>query len=172
MRVHEIVPGKLFISGEPASPPTRADWAALERAGITAVLNLTTRDNAVLRRQLGGAYHRVTLSDGARVDPALVEAAVHQVHVWLGDRLRVLVHCHAGRNRSALVAARVAQRLLGLTGDEAVAHVRARRPRALANSAGEAYLRAQPRPRVTYAEQRALEVGTAMNVQRKLGIVS
>lgn len=48
---------------------------------------------------------------------------------------RVLITCAQGRNRSGLVSALVLRRLYGLTGDQAVHHIRGCRLGALTNSA-------------------------------------
>jgi protein-tyrosine phosphatase len=48
--------------------------------------------------------------------------------------LEVLVHCHEGRNRSALVTALALRELTGCSGEDAVAVLRAARPGVLSNS--------------------------------------
>ena len=48
--------------------------------------------------------------------------------------------CAQGRNRSGLVSALIAARVLGLTGTEAMAHVRERVPEAITNEAFAAWL--------------------------------
>ena len=62
----------------------------------------------------------------------------------LGARLvssghKVLSHCALGFNRSALVAGLIL-RYMGLNGEQALAHLRARRPGALFNDAFASYL--------------------------------
>lgn len=54
---------------------------------------------------------------------------------------RVLVTCMAGRNRSGLVSALVLMTRRGLTGEEAVAYIQAKRPNALSNDSFAEWLR-------------------------------
>jgi hypothetical protein len=58
-------------------------------------------------------------------------------------RERVLIHCQMGLNRSALVAGLVLV-YNGLSGEDAVARLQARRPGALYNEVFAAYLRQMP----------------------------
>jgi hypothetical protein len=61
-------------------------------------------------------------------------AAAGKVISWMKDGLRVLSTCHAGRNRSGLVAAIALCKGAGLSPDQAIAAVRsARGPHALSN---------------------------------------
>ena len=51
----------------------------------------------------------------------------------ISNGLRVVIHCRAGQNRSAFIAARAIQLLTLCTGEEAIARVRRGRPNALTN---------------------------------------
>lgn len=65
-----------------------------------------------------------------------------KVVVWLNEDKKVLVHCQAGLNRSALVAARVLMLKDAYTADEAITIVReARSPVCLCNQGFEDWLR-------------------------------
>jgi hypothetical protein len=68
------------------------------------------------------------LQDGMTAEELLAEAA------WVVDRLRagqrVLVHCHAGINRSSTVCCAALMLLEGITADAALARVRERHPEA------------------------------------------
>ena len=68
------------------------------------------------------------------------EAAKTIIH-HLDQDHRVLVTCQAGRNRSGTVSALVLMARRGITGDAAVALVRARRPKALSNEGMCAWIR-------------------------------
>lgn len=117
----------------------------LERVGATAVISLSRK--GVEAEAVGDRWHwHVPIPDGRRVDAALVESIAQTaagLHV-VGHT--VVLHCLAGRNRSALVAALVLRRLEGLTGEAALEEVRRLRPRALANPVFEELLRGLDAP--------------------------
>lgn len=52
----------------------------------------------------------------------------------------VIIHCNAGRNRACLVVALTLRELTGISGHEALQHVRSVRPRAVANPWFESWL--------------------------------
>lgn len=129
----------LFLS------PACDDWAPIvERHGLSAVIDLE-----------GG------LDSGIPVNPNQViyvyfpfkdedVPTLHKLHAvarlgaaLVQTRERVLVHCQMGLNRSALVAGLVLV-YSGLSGEDAVARLQARRPGALYNEVFAAYLRALP----------------------------
>jgi protein-tyrosine phosphatase len=66
-------------------------------------------------------------------DPALTLRLAAMVAGLVDDGYQALVHCTFGRNRSGLVATLVVRELLGLSGRDALAHVRDRRDRAVNN---------------------------------------
>jgi protein-tyrosine phosphatase len=101
----------------------------LREVGIEAVVDLR-REAAPLEAEaekLGLEYYRLPVRD--RSAPPVEELL--QVVEWVRGRIRagrrVSVHCHLGRGRSALVVAAylVAE---GMGVEEAVEHLRARRP--------------------------------------------
>ncbi len=69
------------------------------------------------------------LDYGGLPAPAL-ETAVREVNQWLDEGARTYVHCRAGWQRSAAVAAAVIAVRVGIDIDEALAHVQARKPSA------------------------------------------
>jgi hypothetical protein len=131
--------GLLFLS------PACDDWAPIvEHHGLSAVIDLEAGLDAGIPahpNRVIYVYFPFTDEDVptlhklhavARLGAALVEA-----------RERVLVHCQMGLNRSALVAGLVLV-YNGLSGEDAVARLQARRPGALYNEVFAAYLRQQP----------------------------
>lgn len=76
---------------------------------------------------------------------ALKAAATIADHLAAGGRVHVT--CQQGRNRSGLVAALALVRFKRLSGQDALEHVRASRPGAIANASFEARLVALPTPR-------------------------
>jgi protein-tyrosine phosphatase len=122
-----------------AYPLDSGDVAALERVGIRRVLNLTEDreyrpgDRRAVERALTAAgieERRMSLPDYGGLPPAALEAAVHAINAWLDDGSRTYLHCRAGWQRSAAVAAGVVAVRDGLDIDEAVAYVQRRKPSA------------------------------------------
>jgi len=84
-------------------------------------------------------YSEYAIPDGKYFKPDLFGKALEDLELWHAEGRTVLVHCHAGRNRSAtLIALYLIRR--GWTPEEAIAHIREVRPRAIANPVFEAAL--------------------------------
>jgi len=122
-----------------AYPLDADDVAALERVGIRRVLNLTEDDEyrpgdrPKVERALAAAgieERRMSLIDYGGLPPEALETAVKAVNAWLDDGACTYVHCRAGWQRSAAVAAAVVAVRDGLDIDEALAYVQARKPSA------------------------------------------
>ena len=144
---------------EPADPPTElllglwqggcpVDFTWVREAGIRAVVDLSDADSVAPAGELDGlVYLKAPLADGAAVpDPPLVLRLAALVAGLRDEGYRVLVHCGFGRNRSGLLAALVVREALGVSGAEALAHVQARRRRAVNNEAFADWLRSLPAP--------------------------
>ena len=128
----------LFIS------PAIDDWSPVHARRIGCVIDLE-----------GGVDHGVPSVPGHLVyvyfpiyDEELPDLARLDAVCSLGTRLlesgqKVLSHCGMGFNRSALVAGQILVER-GMSGEEAVARIRARRPGALFNETFEAYLLSLP----------------------------
>ena len=122
-----------------AYPLDQDDVDALARMGIRRVLNLAEDDEyrpgdrVVVERALSDAgidEQRLRLTDYGSLPPETLEAAVQQVNAWLDDGARTYLHCRAGWQRSAAVAAGVVAVRSGVDIDEALARVRERKPSA------------------------------------------
>ena len=79
-------------------------------------------------------------------DPGVTLRLAGLVAGLVGEGHRALVHCTFGRNRSGLVATLVVRELLGLSGADALAHVRARRDRVANNEVFASWLSSLPAP--------------------------
>lgn len=97
-------------------PLGERDVALLQQAGITRVLNLCEDaeyepgERELLERaydQAGITEARLPSLDHGNLLPGLVERAVRDVNGWREAGESVLVHCFAGQERSAAVAAAV-----------------------------------------------------------------
>ena len=122
-----------------AYPLDRDDVEALTDVGIERVLNLTEDDEyrpgdrpAVERalREVGIEERRLSLTDYGGLPPGVLEAAVREVNGWLDERARTYLHCRAGWQRSAAVAAGVVAVRTGREIDDAMAYVQRRKPSA------------------------------------------
>jgi protein-tyrosine phosphatase len=126
----------LFVG---AYPLDEDDVRALSRIGIRRVLNLTedkeyqSGERGVVERALanaGIAEHRLRLTDYGGLPPETLDGAVSVIGNWLDEGERVYLHCRAGWQRSAAVAAGVVAIRTGIGIDEALTLVQTRKPTA------------------------------------------
>jgi protein-tyrosine phosphatase len=122
-----------------AYPLDEDDVDTLARMAITRVLNLTedaeyrAGERRAVEHALGAAgieERRLGLTDYGELPPGVLDAAVGQLDSWLDERARTYLHCRAGWQRSAAVAAGVVAVRLGLEIDDALAYVQSRKPSA------------------------------------------
>jgi protein-tyrosine phosphatase len=122
-----------------AYPLDGDDVLMLERIGIQRVLNLVEdseyQDSE--RAAVQSAYeaagireYRLGFVDYGEMPPARLEAGVQTICGWLDDGLRTYVHCRAGWQRSAVLAAGVIAVRDGSNVDDALAYVQTRKPSA------------------------------------------
>jgi protein-tyrosine phosphatase len=104
------------------------DAALLKQSGIRSVVSLdgtlSTKHAAELGLAEVAAYR---LIDGAGNDLRVLGFAIDDLLRMARTRPSVLVHCHAGRSRSAVVVAGYLMRLHGIDPAEAIAAVAAKR---------------------------------------------
>jgi hypothetical protein len=138
----ELVPGQLWQGGCPVD----FDW--VRDNGIDVVLDLADPDAFPPAEAIEGlTYLKCPLVDGeGPPDPGVTLRLAGLVAGLVGEGHRALVHCTFGRNRSGLVATLVVRELLGLSGADALAHVRARRDRVANNEVFAAWLSSLPAP--------------------------
>ncbi len=122
-----------------AYPQDAEDVAALRDCGVTRVLNLVQdieydpggRDACVLAlAQAGIEEHRIEVVDFGNLLPGHIELATRVALGWLDAGERVYVHCRAGMQRSATVAAAIVMLRDGLEAPAALDRIRARKPSA------------------------------------------
>jgi protein-tyrosine phosphatase len=122
-----------------AVPLDANDVQALADRRVDRVLNLVEDseypDGARLEVEIGlDANHieetRVQVLDFGNLSPAALESAVSQVDLWLAEDHTVYLHCRAGWQRSATVAAGVIAIREGVGIDEALLRLRTRKPTA------------------------------------------
>ena len=122
-----------------AYPLDAADVKVLERLGVRHILNLVEDqeypegERPTVEDALTGAgiqETRLSLVDYGELPPAVLEQAVNQAADWVRSGDRTYIHCRAGWQRSAAVAAGVVAVLDGLGIEEALAQVQTRKPTA------------------------------------------
>ncbi|HUO72871.1 MAG TPA: dual specificity protein phosphatase family protein [Solirubrobacteraceae bacterium] len=122
-----------------AYPLDASDVGMLSFIRVQRVLNLVEDDeysrgqrNAVRSAlaRAGIEEFRLELVDYGGLSPDRLEAAVQQVNGWLDEGIRSYVHCRAGWQRSAAVAAGVVAVRHNLDIDDALAFVQQRKPSA------------------------------------------
>jgi protein-tyrosine phosphatase len=122
-----------------AYPLDSDDVGMLRSLGIRRILNLTEDmeyrpgDREEVERALTAAgidERRLSLPDYGGLPPSALEVAVREVNAWLDEGARTYLHCRAGWQRSAAVAAGVVAVRTGREIDDAVAYVRLRKPSA------------------------------------------
>lgn len=122
-----------------AYPLDASDIDVLQRLGVRHVLNLAEDDEyepgqrSEVETALAAAgiqESRLTLVDYGRLPPDALEEAVQTVTGWLDAGERTYVHCRAGWQRSAAVAAAVLAAHDGFEIGEAIEVVQVRKPSA------------------------------------------
>ncbi len=135
--IYTILPNQLYQAGSFLRWDLEGCLLRLRVHSVTAIINLW-RDDARLPAMLEWYEHH-PISDGKCIDGGLDQLVARAVgHTIVGGR--VLAICHAGRNRSGLLAALIVRQIRCVSGEEALAIVRAARPRAVANPGFESYL--------------------------------
>jgi protein-tyrosine phosphatase len=138
--------GTLFVSGDVE------DWEAIRERGIDTIVDmdgdvdpgLPEAPNAIFY-----VYHPIL--DEHLPDLTKIEALGRLVADLVSADHRVLVHCRMGLNRSVLVIA-TALTYLGMTGEQALGHLRECRPGALFNDSFAAHVLALPARRIRVEE--------------------
>lgn len=122
-----------------AYPIDEDDVAVVARLGVRRVLNLTEDaeyrpgDRETVQHALRAAgidERRLGLTDYGGLPPEALETAVQDVCAWLEEGDRTYLHCRAGWQRSAAVAAGVVAVREGMEIDEALDYVQQRKPSA------------------------------------------
>jgi protein-tyrosine phosphatase len=122
-----------------AYPTDSDDIAMLDWLGVKRILNLVEDEEyrpgerAVVEtalRTAGIEEHRIELTDFAGLPPEELETAVSMVTGWLDEGARTYVHCRAGWQRSAAIAAAVVAVRKGLDIEDALAFVKRAKPSA------------------------------------------
>ncbi len=133
----------LYVSGNGLRTSREDKERIIRNRGIGLVINLWRDDPDW--GQLDVFYVHAPIGDGRSIPTGQLDnLAEESVALWNTGGSATLVLCQAGRNRSCLLAALIVRKATGVSGREALFHVRAMRPRAIANPAFAAYLESLP----------------------------
>tara|TARA_R110002153_G_scaffold132597_2_gene281652 strand:- start:19578 stop:19988 length:411 start_codon:yes stop_codon:yes gene_type:complete len=132
--LREIHP-RLWISSMPT-------LAMLEESGADAVICCVKKGSDQEVQDALSGYVQYSIPDGVRFDTELFTIALGALIHWYEQGRTIIVHCHAGRNRSCTLAALFLIHKCGWDGGDAVDYIRKLRPRAIANPVFEERLRA------------------------------
>lgn len=122
-----------------AYPLDEADVNTLSWLGVERVLNLAEDEEyrhgeretvARALEEAGIEEYRLEFTDYGGLPAEALEHAARAVNAWLDEGVRTYIHCRAGWQRSAAVAAAVVAVREGLEIDDAVAAVQQRKPSA------------------------------------------
>jgi atypical dual specificity phosphatase len=122
-----------------AYPLDEADVSMLASLGIERVLNLAEESEyqqgahdavQAALEAAGIEEHRLPLPDYGGLPPGLIERAVQEILDWLDENKRIYLHCRAGWQRSAALAAGVVAIHEHMDIDDALALVQSRKPSA------------------------------------------
>jgi protein-tyrosine phosphatase len=112
------------------------DVKVLSKLGVRRILNLVedgeyrTGERAAVERALADAgikEYRLRITDYGGLAPETLDEAVREVGLWLDAGDRCYVHCRAGWQRSAAVAAAIVATHGGIDIEDALEHVQARK---------------------------------------------
>jgi protein-tyrosine phosphatase len=122
-----------------AYPLDHEDVGMLNWQGIDRVMNLVEdaeyrpgeRESIEAALALAGIEEqRISFTDYGRLSPEDLESTAREVSRWLDDGKRIYLHCRAGWQRSAAVAAAVVALRDGIEIDDALAYIQRRKPSA------------------------------------------
>lgn len=122
-----------------ALPSDAADVRKLQAFGVTRVLNLVEDDEyergsrgkvEAALEQSGITEHRLYTIDYGNLNDQILEDSASMINEWLDDGEIVYLHCRAGWQRSAAVAAGVLAVRDGIDVDDALRKVKLRKPTA------------------------------------------
>jgi hypothetical protein len=121
--------GQLFISA------AITEWEPLQTSGIDVVIDLEGGLDACIPTCVNGClyvYFPLDDDNEGALPEGRLRAIAKLAASLIGQGHRVLSHCGMGFNRSALVAGLILIEL-GMSGPDAIAKIRSRRPGALYN---------------------------------------
>ncbi len=141
MKLHTIIPGFLYQRGDFPTVDEATFRNTFGPLRIVAVVGVGGKPNPLAQRAFDWAYLWEPFPDSHNFSSdKVMDLAVRAYNIAQARRGAILVHCHAGRNRSGLISALLVVMMTQLTGREAIEVVRKGRKNALANPHFEQFL--------------------------------
>ena len=138
LKAIEILP-RLFTRGDLCKSTPESACELIERIQLDQIICLAPTPAPWLAQYVH--YAHWPLTDGKYgCDEGRVEWITNHIVDSIRGGENVLVHCHAGRNRTGLIATRVVAEINRSTNMDALEYVRGLRPRSVANPAMIEYL--------------------------------
>ena len=132
LKVYSIIENKLYQRGEFIKYPIDYKLNQLNRLNIRIVVNMIGNFDSELNKYINCIH--IPIPDNKVMNGETLILRAKYISKFINENdCAALVHCHAGRNRSALMSALVCMDYLGITGVQAVELLRIKRPNALAN---------------------------------------
>ena len=116
------------------------DWTTLQAMGITVDLDLQEESQDVFDLNRPEVYLWLPVVDWAGPSPETIHTGVGFIRQMVDERRSIYIHCFAGVGRSPIMAAGYFVSK-GMSADEALAHVKSRRPATDPNKQQIRYLR-------------------------------
>lgn len=132
MKVYELLPDSLYQRGEFIKASLKEKRKFLEDTGIDVIVNVWTHEDKEIIPYLY-EYIYYPMTDGNNFDPLELIDLAEYVAVLIEASHKVLIHCHAGRNRSSLVSALVIREVYDISGHYAMECVKKARPNSFGN---------------------------------------
>jgi protein-tyrosine phosphatase len=133
IKLHEILPGKLYQRGEFKDFPLLDKLHVFEVNQIHLVANLIKNKDHELAEKVAYFHYPIPDNKLSEKDKEILLKAAKSFADSIAFGNAALVHCHAGRNRSALFSALICMSYLEINGKEAIELLREKRPNSLAN---------------------------------------
>lgn len=140
MKVNTILDGLIYVRGRSDHLAATDKAPDIRRLDIRTVVNLWSKPDPDLALMPGVRYIHAPMADGRTVPDWLPDLAKELATLIVTGNGAVLIQCHAGRNRSCLLAAAVCHWISGLSGTECLEYVRTMRPDAVDNEWFEDWL--------------------------------
>lgn len=131
--VAEVIPGKLYQRANFLTWPYGQKKAMLDDLGVNVVVNLWRPVDSDMADNRPGTKHNDRIYLNWHMATNVAPSGGHAMVRFLGDLMRqghvLLVHCEAGRNRSAWLCARLVKDALRVTPEHAIQIVTRAAPR-------------------------------------------
>ncbi len=144
-KMHEIIPGFLYIRGRFDDLTANDKIIKLRNAGIKVVVAMCrTSYPEIGMSEIEYIHHEIPDGKLKYITIFKLQDLAWQLYIRILSGKKILVFCDAARNRSPIVAALVYRLYMGTSGEVALEHVRRVKPNTLNNIHFANYLEGLP----------------------------